>query len=89
MKLILITPEGIKEIKDIKEFFIEALFEFKKLEEPKNVKMYSINKVAQKLHLGHDTVKNLIAEGYLGTTADGKYIPQYELDRYTKVKNSK
>lgn len=45
---------------------------------------YSFNQVAKELGRSFTTVKKLITEGKLKTTADGRRIPAQELNNYMK-----
>jgi hypothetical protein len=49
-------------------------------------KLYSIAQTARKLGKKWDTVKRMIDEGRLKTTADGKYISQAAIDEYLNGK---
>ena len=49
------------------------------------LKLYTVNAIAKKLGISHSTVKSIIRNGLLKTTADGR-IAESELNNYLKNK---
>lgn len=69
---------------DIKCLMKDAITEHEK-EKAVNVsltKVFSFNQVAKKLGVSHSTVKKLVKEGILKTTADQRKIPAWAVNEY-------
>lgn len=80
--LITLTPEDLKQM--MKEGFKEAIQEQSQKDISKQT--YSISSTAKLLKRHHDTVKKLICEGKLKTTADGKRVLASSLETYLQHK---
>jgi excisionase family DNA binding protein len=73
---------------DIKSLMIEAISEYEssKLKSDNQTKTLSINKTSKILGVSHTTVKKLVKNGILKTTADERRIPERAIDEYLQNK---
>jgi predicted MarR family transcription regulator len=79
-QIILTTPE------DLENTMYKVLNKFEKEKSKgKSPRLYSINQVANKLHLAHATVKKLIRNELIKTTKDGK-ITEDAINEYLNLK---
>ena len=46
--------------------------------------LFTISQVARKMGKSYDTIKRMVTQNRLKTTADGKYISQAEINNYLK-----
>ena len=49
-------------------------------------KLYSYNAIAKRLGISFTTVKNLVSQGLIKTTKDGKFISEKNINEYLKNK---
>ncbi len=79
------TTDFFDKIEKIVETKVSEVLMAKEKKEA-DTRLYRINQVANKLHLGHSTVKKIIADGRLQKTADNR-ISQKALNKY--IENAK
>lgn len=77
-----LSPHEVKKL--MKEAIIEH--EVEKSKQISLTKTYSFNQVKDMLGCSHSTVKKLVNEGVLETTADQRKIPQWAVENYLKTK---
>lgn len=80
--LIEITPDGLKSL--VKQALNEH--DKEKLNSQTSTKIYSFNQVKNILGCSHTTVKKLVKEGVLKTTADQRRIPAWAINEYLNSK---
>lgn len=61
---------------DLKEALKESLIEFESEHKSKEIKLLTVNQVARRLNKAHATIKKLIRQNYIKTTADGLITEQ-------------
>jgi len=76
--IFILSPEQLEKI------VLNALkkHDSEKQQAEKNTTVYTFNQARKILKIGYDKLNKLIENGYLRTTADGKKIPQTEIDNF-------
>ncbi len=66
---------------DIQKAVIKALEEYGLKPAPKEIPTYTINQVAKRLSMAHNTVKKLVMAGVIRSTSNGR-IPEDAIEDY-------
>lgn len=75
----------VTDIETIERLINKAVAESFEANKPKEEQLFTVNHVAKILHMSHSTVKKLVGEGTIKTTASG-HISIGELDCFLKNK---
>ncbi len=83
-----LEKEDFNFLKDIvKDVFTE--FETERQNKDFERKTFTTQETAEQIGRSYNHVSNLVKRGILQTTADGKFISGYEINRYLRINNEK